>query len=111
VLRPSLVSAMNGGGWLGKARCHVMASRCSSYGANRLKRVPVGVQNVMLYVIRNRVPNYAKIYSGGLLFKSHSNLGFCTIVFILNIMIETIVICNIYYYWALKCLISYCYLA
>ena len=69
------------------------------------------LQNVMLYVIRVRVLNYAKIYSGGLSFKSDSNLSFCPIVFILNILIETIVIGNIYYYWALKCLISYCYIA
>jgi len=81
------------------------------YGANRIKRVLVVLQNVMLYVIRVRVLNYAKIYSGGLSFKSDSNLGFCLIVFILNILIETIVIGNIYYYWALKCLISYCYIA
>jgi len=81
------------------------------YGANRLKCVPVGVQNVMLYVISDSFPNYAIIYSEGLSFQSHSNPGFCTIIFILNIVIETIVIGNIYYYWALKCLISYCYIA
>jgi len=40
------------------------------YGANRLKRVPVVLQNVMLYVIRARLFNKAKIISGGQLFKS-----------------------------------------
>jgi len=35
------------------------------YGANRLKRVPVVLQNVMLYVIRARLFNKAKIISGG----------------------------------------------
>ena len=42
----------------------------SWYGANRLKRVPVGVQNVMLYVIRVRVPNFAKVCSRSRSFKS-----------------------------------------
>ena len=78
--------------------------------ANRIKRVPVMLQNVMLYVIRVRVLHYTKICSGGLSFKFYSNLSFCLIAF-LNILIETIVIGNIYYYWGLKCLISYCCVA
>jgi len=40
------------------------------YGANRLNRVPLVLQNVMLYVIRVRIPNSIKMISQGLLFKS-----------------------------------------
>ena len=43
---------------------------CVRYGANRLKRVPLVLQNVMLYVIRVRIPNSIKMISQGLLFKS-----------------------------------------
>jgi len=48
----------------------------SDYGANRIKRVPVLLQNIMLYVIRVGVPNYAKMYPEGLWFKSDPNLVF-----------------------------------
>jgi len=40
------------------------------YGANRLKRVPLVLQNVMLYVVRIRIPNSVKMIAQGLLFKS-----------------------------------------
>jgi len=40
------------------------------YGANRIKRVPVVLQNVMLYVIGVRVLNYGKICSKSLSFNS-----------------------------------------
>jgi len=46
------------------------------YGANRLKRVPVVLQNVMLYVIRVRIPNSVKNISQGLLFKSQGQFTF-----------------------------------
>ena len=41
-----------------------------TYGANRLKRVPLVLQNVMLYVVRVRIPNSVKMIAQGLLFKS-----------------------------------------
>ena len=46
------------------------------YGANRLKRVPVVLQNVMLYVIRVRIPNRVKSISQGLQFKSRHQFIF-----------------------------------
>jgi len=38
-----------------------MVLKTFMYGANRIKRVPVRLQNVMPYVIWVGVPNYAKI--------------------------------------------------
>jgi len=61
------------------------------YGANRLKRVPVVLQNVMLYVIRARLFNKAKIISGGSrgqLFKSWTKFTYYGIVFTLNISMK-----------------------
>jgi len=57
------------------------------YGANRLKRVPVVLQNVMLYVIRPRLFNKAKIISGGSrgqLFKSWTKFTYYGIVFMVH---------------------------
>ena len=64
------------------------------YGANRLKRVPVVLQNVMLYVIRARLFNEAKIIPGGLSFKSWTkSTYYTTITFILNISKKAILSC------------------
>jgi len=62
----------------------------SWYGANRLKRVPVVLQNVMLYVIRAKLFNKSKMISGGQLFKSQIMFTYYAIVFTSNISMEVI---------------------